>query len=294
MITRVDAMATVEPPLRPRRPILPRWLGVVFPVVILPAMGFAVPHPVTRMILPSALALATSAGIGMIAGFAARRALRKRASLVRGVATLAALIVGLLLLGLMTDGKAGIGPLRLPLARPNWIGLVHVMLSALAAWLALEAWSSRPAIRRPLRQRLKEAWQRMTARARWPGSALQRRINRATDWLERARAWRHEASQETRSAPRRTRADRARQSWFARFSEAVARRSAFPWRAPQSESNHRSRIRLTGAEEHRCPYCLELVEPHDPRGVETCPICHTHHHADCWAVTGMCQVPHHH
>jgi hypothetical protein len=23
-----------------------------------------------------------------------------------------------------------------------------------------------------------------------------------------------------------------------------------------------------------------------------CKICHTLHHADCWAVTGACQIPH--
>jgi hypothetical protein len=23
-----------------------------------------------------------------------------------------------------------------------------------------------------------------------------------------------------------------------------------------------------------------------------CQICHTLHHADCWAITGTCQVPH--
>ena len=55
-----------------------------------------------------------------------------------------------------------------------------------------------------------------------------------------------------------------------------------------------SRVRLIGVEEHRCPYCLEEVQKKDPRGVKVCPICHTYHHADCWAVTGNCQVPHHH
>ncbi len=53
-------------------------------------------------------------------------------------------------------------------------------------------------------------------------------------------------------------------------------------------------IRLLGAIEHRCPFCLEIVEKNDPRGVKICKICHTHHHADCWDVTGACQVPHHH
>jgi hypothetical protein len=53
-----------------------------------------------------------------------------------------------------------------------------------------------------------------------------------------------------------------------------------------------SEIHLLGEVEHRCPFCLEIVEKNDPRGVKICPICHTRHHADCWAVTGTCQVPH--
>jgi hypothetical protein len=53
-----------------------------------------------------------------------------------------------------------------------------------------------------------------------------------------------------------------------------------------------SQVKLVGKAENRCPYCLEVVEPDDPRGVKICPICHTYHHADCWAVTGTCQVPH--
>jgi hypothetical protein len=56
----------------------------------------------------------------------------------------------------------------------------------------------------------------------------------------------------------------------------------------------RSAIRLTGKTDDFCPYCLERVEPNDARGVVTCPVCHTRHHADCWAVTGACQVPHQH
>jgi len=55
-----------------------------------------------------------------------------------------------------------------------------------------------------------------------------------------------------------------------------------------------ARIKISSVVEHRCPYCLELVADDDPRGVQVCSICGAWHHADCWAVTGMCQVPHHH
>ncbi len=54
----------------------------------------------------------------------------------------------------------------------------------------------------------------------------------------------------------------------------------------------KARVQLALVEEHRCPYCLELVSRTDPRGVKECKVCHTLHHKDCWDITGSCQVPH--
>lgn len=61
-----------------------------------------------------------------------------------------------------------------------------------------------------------------------------------------------------------------------------------PRRAPAAP-----RSRVTGQVEDRCPYCLQPIEPGDPRGVVVCEICGTPHHADCWeAAGGKCQMPH--
>ena len=69
--------------------------------------------------------------------------------------------------------------------------------------------------------------------------------------------------------------------------------AAQPVKPKRGRSNRsRPKVMLSSEEEHRCPYCLELIEPDDPRGVVECEICHTLHHADCWAITGACQVPH--
>jgi ribosomal protein L37AE/L43A len=54
----------------------------------------------------------------------------------------------------------------------------------------------------------------------------------------------------------------------------------------------KSKVRLSLIEKHLCPYCLEPVVQNDPRGIVECEICHTLHHADCWAIAGSCQVPH--
>jgi hypothetical protein len=51
-------------------------------------------------------------------------------------------------------------------------------------------------------------------------------------------------------------------------------------------------LRVMGVIEDRCPYCFDIVKRSDPRGVHVCPTCGTPHHADCWAITGKCQMPH--
>ena len=50
--------------------------------------------------------------------------------------------------------------------------------------------------------------------------------------------------------------------------------------------------RVMSVVEDRCPYCLDVIKRNDPRGIHTCDVCGTPHHADCWSITGKCQVPH--
>ena len=57
-----------------------------------------------------------------------------------------------------------------------------------------------------------------------------------------------------------------------------------------SKVNHD--VKLSGEEEHVCPYCLEEVKKGDPRGVVVCQECGTWHHEDCWNLTGSCGVAH--
>jgi ribosomal protein L37AE/L43A len=65
-----------------------------------------------------------------------------------------------------------------------------------------------------------------------------------------------------------------------------------PPRVKTRTRKRKAAVQLAAVEEHRCPYCLEPVQAHDPRGIVKCKVCHSLHHADCWAVTGTCQVPH--
>lgn len=65
-------------------------------------------------------------------------------------------------------------------------------------------------------------------------------------------------------------------------------------RAPTTRMWSRKKVKLTGTEDHHCPYCLEEVHKNDPRGVMICPDCGTWHHRDCWEITGSCQIAHKH
>lgn len=58
------------------------------------------------------------------------------------------------------------------------------------------------------------------------------------------------------------------------------------------ENGNHNGARIVSTVEDRCPYCFDIVKKNDPRGVKKCEICGTPHHADCWAITGKCQVPH--
>lgn len=76
----------------------------------------------------------------------------------------------------------------------------------------------------------------------------------------------------------------------ARRSKRVrAPKSAPPASANQPASDG---LRVMSVIEDRCPYCFDIVKRSDPRGVHVCPSCNTPHHADCWAITGKCQMPH--
>ena len=70
------------------------------------------------------------------------------------------------------------------------------------------------------------------------------------------------------------------------------RRLLKPKSAKQTQSNHADGPRVMAVVEDRCPYCLDVIKRNDPRGVRTCDVCGTPHHADCWSITGKCQVPH--
>jgi uncharacterized membrane protein len=61
---------------------------------------------------------------------------------------------------------------------------------------------------------------------------------------------------------------------------------------PKARKRSKMKVRLGRSVTNVCPYCLEEVQRHDPRGRVVCNVCGTPHHGDCWAITGKCEVPH--
>ncbi len=252
----------LTPPPEPLAITLARKMVLLALLMIVTAIGMVVVLLQVKIRQPLLVSGLTAAVMGLVGGSAARWVLRKQTPALRIASALAFVVGGLALLGWLTAWRAGIGPLTLR-ASPNWEDLVQFVLGSGIAFLPLYAWRRRslaiePAAQPPQPKKKKRPQPRKQSEKR-----PQRKIPPAP-----ARA----SSLSTRAVP------------------AAVTAQAKPVR--KSRSRRKPQLQLSSETEHRCPYCLELIQPNDPRGIVECKICHTLHHADCWAITGTCQVPH--
>ena len=278
--------------LSPRRrsPRLPRWLGVVFPLAVLTALGMAYTAAVNRTLHPTAVQAGGATAIGLAAGALTRRSASGRSLILQWWIALAAATVGLLLAGLITGGSSGVAAPLGNSVEARLADLAWLALAGVGAFLALRARRPRPI--RPPRPTLRQRADALVVdlRLRW------QRLSPAT-WWRRHRLGimqtRPRTSTQTAASPARRRvlAGRSGNRVKAKPAKPSRARTARPAVRAARRAARRG-IRFTGTEEARCPYCLEPVQPNDPRGSMVCPVCHTRHHADCWAVTGVCQMPH--
>lgn len=280
------------PPLR-RSPRLPRWLGIIFPLVVLTALGMTYAAAVNRTLHPAAVQAGGAAALGLAAGALTRRSAAGRPLAIQWWIAAAAATLGLLLAGLLSGGRSGIAAPLVGGSAARLADLAWLALAGLGAWLALRYHRPRPMRppRRTLRQRIhssQDGWrirlQRLSPARLWRRHRLgpmhtRPRLPTAAAAATAQSAPRHAPTSRTRPSPK-VKPAKARRLTTARASRRAPRRIA------------QRPIRFTGREESRCPYCLERVSPNDPRGSRVCPVCHTRHHADCWAVTGVCQMPH--
>jgi hypothetical protein len=218
------------------------------------------------------------ASLGLIAGLGVRTIMRDQGWFVKGVAAAAIVVVGLVVLGYLTAWKAGIGPMEFGRSTVDWLGLTQMVIGIDMAWVTLRAW------------RHQSAQQMIEAAPRAASHPRRMRPAAAAPRVQLPRSWslwpKPRPKVRTRSASRSRSGAQAPVLTFAKPQPVRSqRRSAGLFR-------RKPQVQLALVEEHRCPYCLDLVSRSDPRGTMECEVCHTLHHADCWAITGTCQVPH--
>ncbi len=255
--------------------------------------------------------------LGLIAGIGARLVLRHRNGFIQALVASATVIIGLYVLGTFTDWKSGLGPVpfSLNLSRIDWqdlahtpwgsvlrfksagvnlLDLAHLVIAIDTAWISLRAWKR------------SRSYERMDRVERVEHVEHVERIDPSYSPVP---ASNHGI---VRSAPApatpRTGFPKIRVPSGLRTGPMIKPRkldrpiiASASMPAP-SRTGHSKRlgsfrrrkkeIQFAAYEEHKCPYCFEVVKRNDPRGVVECEVCHTLHHKDCWDITGVCQVPH--
>lgn len=225
---------------------------------------FAVRHYIDVQVLKYTVVVI----VGLTAGFSARRFLKGRSLLLKIAAALLAAALSLVVQYSLSSGFIGIQPFGRISRYPDWDSLIQLGTAALGALLVVLAFRSRG----------KSS----------PSPAVS---------IQEIGAAHVEAPRPRAESPRPTaqisqvavREQQNQNKLILTPPKEIVKRPA----AKKKKGNSLA-IHFVGEEEHTCPYCLDRVEKGDPRGVKICPICKTWHHADCWGITGACQIPHMH
>ena len=257
------------------------------------------------------------ASLGVVAGFGSRFFLRNRDSFVRYLVAIIVVVIGMYMIGALTNWVLGIGPIRLEekfaeqihkvtfnaslwnqirslgigsrvlfdFRALDWADLVHLAISLGITALSLRAWRRTAAPPAP------EPVEIVPLAIPAPPVTRSRRSRKpsaSSNGRARVQRANHSSSHLT---PNLAPQPRVRSSNGSRPSVKKVKE---PTIRPKKKrlSRRKPKIQFALVEEHRCPYCLDAVTHNDPRGVKECEVCHTLHHADCWSITGVCQVPH--
>ncbi len=238
-------------------------------------LGFSVVYILNKAIEPVVLTVTSDVGMGLAAGLAARFSLPRRSAALRWLVALFGLCTGLIFMGWLSRGLLGMNLVDRTSLEPDWNGLQRFAFGALAAWPAVSAWTRK--------RRDRQISSGASSYAPTTGRAARRRGHQGGN----ARVTSKRALAMSLPAT----STQTHMGGHARVRKAPPRSASV--RGSKRRKRISASIHLASKVDHRCPYCLEQVDPKDPRGVVECTTCHTLHHADCWGVTGTCQVPHH-
>lgn len=264
------------------------------------------------------------ASLGLIAGFGSRLILRNRDEFLRYLCAILVTLFGMVLIGSLTKWALGIGPFRLEekfaeqirqitltndlgnqirslrmgsrvlldFSKMDWADPVHLAISLLMTALSLQAWRRRSdatTVAEPVEVELVSL---PVAPPPVTRSRRGRKSSSSSNGRARVRRTNHSSTSLTANpaAQPRVRSNNGSRPSVRSGAKLVKEPTLRPKK--KRLSRRKPKIQFALVEEHRCPYCLDAVTHNDPRGVKECEVCHTLHHADCWSITGVCQVPH--
>lgn len=269
------------------------------------------------------------ASLGLMAGFGAKFVLQKRDSFTQYLVGAVITLIGMIMLGFFTRSVLGIGPIELErkaaaqirqlrifdrdlvnqinsmkidsrslieFNKMDWADPVHLGISLIMTVLALRAWP-RPlpepqpveVLPLPPPPTPRATRSRRAKRARRASSSSVSSSNGRAH-VELPGSWSTRLMPNLSPTPR-TRSHNGSRSPVVKAPKKTKAKDQVV-RPKRRRTRRKPQIQFALVEEHRCPYCLDAVTHNDPRGVKECDVCHTLHHADCWAITGFCQVPH--
>ncbi len=281
MSIRIATMSNSFSTSKSRRSGFFRKLVVVFSFVIGIAVFISLLNLHQRNLSQLWMKIFAILSIGLAAGSTVRAVFYEWSGLVRFFVMVFAVPLGLFFLGFFTVWQMGIGPLD-PWMRkvidPDQ--LIQLGGALLVAMICLEAWwKPHPKIEDvDVRGTSNQREQIPTAVSIQPARTRSSQVQ-----SQPKRSW----------SPKFLRAKKSRTSKIPAASKfTIARKAQSAYPKHKRLFSRKPKLQLSVFEEHRCPYCLDMVKRNDPRGIKECDVCHSLHHADCWAITGQCQVPH--
>jgi hypothetical protein len=265
------------------------------------------------------------ASLGLIAGLGSRFFLRNREVFVQYFVAVLIAVIGMYMIGSLTNWVLGIGPIYLEekfaeqvreirlgsdlgsqirslrigsrvlfdFSDMDWADPVHLAISLVMVVLSLQAWRQTVHVPQPF-----EVEPLPIVGPPPPVTRTRSRRGRRSSSSAngRARVKRSESNANSNHlSPSLSPQPRVRSNNGTRSTVRTGvKKVKEPTLRPKKKrlSRRKPKIQFALVEEHRCPYCLDAVTRNDPRGVKECEVCHTLHHADCWSITGVCQVPH--